>query len=137
MNLKADNEGVNKLLRYHEQIDFYNKQMAEAVKAYSCLLELMAEQESLVRCECMSYLKDNEDKQKVALEKVELLACNTEKAVKTEHMGDDANMKAVYLELVKNRITEHGLRRVITGISGGLSSIQSKMSYDKALDYAN
>ena len=112
-----DKSGVEKLYAYQEQIDFYNKQMADATSTYQLMLERMARISKIIAKAMFVYEKPSHER--MALEKIEKDVCKHKKALRT-----------LYAELVYYRSKEKGVRRIIDGVSSGLSSIQSKMKFD-------
>lgn len=118
-----DNNGVSKIYTYQEKVDYSIKQIVLQTKVYGDLIERIATLERTVRRACMAQLQATPEVRKVAMEKLEILACTA------------PELREDYLELVFLRVKQHNLEKVIEASQSTLSACQSVMKYDRATDY--
>ena len=72
----------------------------------------------------MAQLQATPEAKKVAMEKLEILACTA------------PELREDYLELVFLRVKQHNLEKLLEASQSGLSAIQSAMRYERATDYS-
>ena len=116
--------GVEKIYTYQEKVDYSIKQIVHQTKVYGDLIERIATLERTVRGACMAYMQANPESKKIALEKMEIVACTA------------PSLREDYLELVFLRVKQHNLEKVLEASQSGLSAIQSAMRYERATDYS-
>ena len=120
-----DNTGVNKIYTYQEKVDYSIKQIVLQTKVYGDLIERIATLERTVRRACMAQLQATPEVKKVAMEKLEILACTA------------PELREDYLELVFLRVKQHNLEKVLEASQSTISAIQSCMKYDLATSYGD
>ena len=121
----TNNPGVEKIYSYQEKVDYSIKQIVHQTKVYGDLIERIATLERTVRGACMVQLQAHPEVKKVAMEKLEILACTAPPQLRED-----------YLELVFLRVKQHNLEKVLAASQSGLSAIQSAMRYERSTDYA-
>ena len=117
-------DGIEKIYTYQEKVDYSIKQIVLQTKVYGDLIERIATLERTVRRACMAQLQATPEVKKVAMEKLEILACTA------------PELREDYLELVFLRVKQHNLEKVLEASQSGLSAIQSAMRYERATDYS-